>query len=120
MAKKEITSRPGLFGTTNHYDSKGRKIGESRPGMFGTTNHYDANGRKIGSSSPGLFGSTSHRDANGRQVGSTRTLGAASSAEAICAVSGKKALHSSKHNICTRRFFMRRKPPWMGCTLIHE
>ena len=26
MAKKEITSRPGLFGTTNHYDSRGKKI----------------------------------------------------------------------------------------------
>ena len=47
MAKKEITSRPGMFGTTNHYDSRGRKVGESRPGLFGTTNHYDANGKKI-------------------------------------------------------------------------
>ena len=58
MAKKEITSRPGLFGTTSHYDSRGRQVGESRPGLFGTTNHYDANGKKVGSSSPGLFGST--------------------------------------------------------------
>ena len=48
MAKKEITSRPGLFGTTNHYDSRGRKVGESRPGLFGTTNHYDATGWKVG------------------------------------------------------------------------
>ena len=46
MAKKEITSRPGLFGTTNHYDSRGRKVGESRPGLFGTVNHYDAKGKK--------------------------------------------------------------------------
>lgn len=46
MAKKEISSRPGLFGTTNHYDSNGKKIGESRPGLFGTTNHYDSKGRK--------------------------------------------------------------------------
>lgn len=36
MAKKEITSRPGLFGTTVHYDSNGRKVGESRPGLFGS------------------------------------------------------------------------------------
>ena len=26
MAKKEITSRPGWFGTTVHYDSNGRKV----------------------------------------------------------------------------------------------
>lgn len=30
MAKKEGYSRPGLFGTINHYDAKGHKIGESR------------------------------------------------------------------------------------------
>ena len=33
MAKKEtqkIKSRPGLFGTTIHYDEKGRKISEDR------------------------------------------------------------------------------------------
>jgi len=41
MAKKEITSRPGFFGTTNHYDSNGRKVGKSRPGLFGGTVHYD-------------------------------------------------------------------------------
>lgn len=48
MAKKEITSRPGIFGTTNHYDSKGHKVGESRPGLFGTVHHYDAKGKKVG------------------------------------------------------------------------
>lgn len=37
MAKDKITSRPGWFGTTEHFDSKGRKIGESRPGLFGST-----------------------------------------------------------------------------------
>ena len=36
MVKKEITSHPGLFGTVNHCDSKGRKAGESRPGFFGS------------------------------------------------------------------------------------
>lgn len=50
MAKNKISSRPGLFGTVNHYDSKGKKIGESRPGILGGTNHYDAQGRKVGSS----------------------------------------------------------------------
>ena len=43
---KKITSRTGLFGTTVHYDEKGRKIGESRPGFFGGEVHYDAKGRK--------------------------------------------------------------------------
>ena len=48
MAKKEtqkIKSRPGLFGTTIHYDEKGRKIGESRLGFFGATIHTDAKGK---------------------------------------------------------------------------
>lgn len=31
MAKKGY-SRQGLFGTINHYDSNGKKVGESRPG----------------------------------------------------------------------------------------
>ena len=56
MAKK-ITSRPGFFGTVNHYDEKGKKIGESRPGLFGTTNHYDSRGQKVGSSNAGVFAS---------------------------------------------------------------
>ena len=46
MAKK-VTSRPGLFGSTIHYDERGRKIGESRPGFFGDTVHYDAKGKKF-------------------------------------------------------------------------
>lgn len=47
---KKITSRTGLFGTTVHYDEKGRKIGESRQGFFGGEVHYDAKGRKVGES----------------------------------------------------------------------
>ena len=73
MAKKEITSRPGLFGTVNHYDSKGHKIGESRPGFFGTTNHYDAKGHKVGSSMTGSFGNTTHWDTKGHKVGSSQS-----------------------------------------------
>ena len=42
MSKKDGYSRPGLFGSINHYDSKGHKIGESRPGVFGGMNHYDS------------------------------------------------------------------------------
>ena len=49
MSKEKITSRRGWMGTIEHYDSKGRKIGESRPGFFGT-NHYDSKGRSAGKS----------------------------------------------------------------------
>ena len=38
--KKEGYSRPGFFGTINHYDASGKKVGESRPGFFGA--HGDA------------------------------------------------------------------------------
>ena len=34
MSKKDGYSRPGLFGSINHYDSKGHKIGESRQGSL--------------------------------------------------------------------------------------
>lgn len=74
MAKKnnnKVTSRPGLFGTTNHYDSKGKKIGESRPGFFGSTNHYDVKGKKIGSSQKGAFGRSVHYDNKGYKTGTS-------------------------------------------------
>lgn len=67
----KVTSRPGLFGTTNHYDSRGKKIGESRPGFFGSTNHYDAKGKKIGSSQKGAFGRSVHYDNKGHKTGSS-------------------------------------------------
>ena len=35
MNKKGYSS-PGLFGSMNHYDASGKKIGESRPGLFGS------------------------------------------------------------------------------------
>ena len=54
MAKK-INSRPGLFGSTIHYDERGHKVGESRPGIFGDIVHYDARGKKIGESRRGMF-----------------------------------------------------------------
>ena len=38
MAKKKFTSRPGLFGSTNHYDSSGNKIGESHTSFWGGSN----------------------------------------------------------------------------------
>ena len=56
MAKKQIKSRPGLFGTTNYYDENGKFIGKSRPGLFGGTKIFtDANGAYAGKSRPGLF-----------------------------------------------------------------
>ena len=64
-------SLPGLFGTINHYDEHGKKIGHSDPGLFGGYNNYDANGRKTGHSSPGLFGGYTHYDNHGRKVGSS-------------------------------------------------
>ena len=64
-------SVPGLFGTINHYDEHGRKIGRSEPGIFGGYTNYDANGRKTGHSDPGLFGGYNHYDNNGRKVGSS-------------------------------------------------
>ena len=64
-------SVPGFFGTINHYDEHGRKIGHSDPGLFGGYNNYDANGRKVGHSDPGFFGGYNHYDNNGRKVGSS-------------------------------------------------
>ena len=68
---KKITSRPGLFGTTNHYDSTGKKVGYSRPGAFGTTVHYDADGNRSGRSTPGVFASAVHYDEEGHRIGAT-------------------------------------------------
>lgn len=62
-------STPGLFGSINHYDEHGKKVGHSEPGFFGGYNHYDGNGRKIGHSDPGLFGGYNHYDSGGRRTG---------------------------------------------------
>ena len=40
MSKKGY-SRPGLFGSINHYDEKEHKRGHSNPGLLGGFNHYD-------------------------------------------------------------------------------
>ena len=70
MAKKEITSRPGLFGTTNHYDSRGQKVGSSNAGVFASQVHYDNRGHKVGTSYNGIFG-TNHYDSKGHKTRST-------------------------------------------------
>ena len=68
MAKK-IISRPGFFGSVDHYDERGRKIGSSQVGTF-KTDHYDANGHKVGSSYNGGF-KTDHYDRDGSCIGSS-------------------------------------------------
>lgn len=56
MAKKRITSKPGLFGYIYHYDEKGKCIGKSRPGLIdGSKVHFDATGKRVGTSRPGFF-----------------------------------------------------------------
>lgn len=62
-------SEPGLFGTINHYDEHGKKIGYSEPGLFGGYNTYDAKGNKTGHSDPSLFGGYQHQDAHGNVTG---------------------------------------------------
>lgn len=68
---KDGYSREGLFGTINHYDSKGHKIGESRPGLFGGYNNYDAKGHKVGESRPAFFGGYNEYDSKGHLTGHT-------------------------------------------------
>lgn len=56
MAKKRITSRPGLFGTVYYYDENGNPVGKSRPGLLeGTRVYTDQNGRYAGKSRPGFL-----------------------------------------------------------------
>ncbi len=68
MSKKG-SSRPGLFGTINHYDEDGKKTGHSRPGLFGGYSHYDEEGKKTGYSNKGLFGGYNHYDNDGNRTG---------------------------------------------------
>lgn len=70
MAKKEITSRPGMFGIVHHYDAKGKKVGSSTTGGFGRTTHYDAKGHRVGSSQAGSF-TTNHYNSRGHRIGKT-------------------------------------------------
>ena len=49
---KKITSRTGLFGTTVHYDEKGRKIERAVRASSGGEVHYNAKGRREGRASP--------------------------------------------------------------------
>lgn len=56
MAKKRITSKPGLFGIINNYDEDGKLIAKSRPGLIkGTRVYTDPNGKQIAKSRPGVL-----------------------------------------------------------------
>ena len=66
---KKIKSRPGLFGSTVHYNERGQKVGTSYKGAF-KTDHYDAKGKKVGSTYHGSF-KDGHYDVRGRNVGSS-------------------------------------------------
>lgn len=69
--KKVGCSKPGLFGRYTNYDAEGKKVGRSTPGFFGGYNHYDNQGRKTGHSDPGLFGRYHHKDSSGKRIGSS-------------------------------------------------
>lgn len=66
MRRKQIKSRPGLFGMIYYYDENGNPIGKSRPGLIeGTRVYTDQNGRYAGKSRPGflakeVFADTEH------------------------------------------------------------
>jgi hypothetical protein len=56
MARRNIRSRPGFFGTIYYYEENGNPIGKSRPGLFERTRVYtDQNGRYAGKSRPGFL-----------------------------------------------------------------
>ena len=66
---KKIKSRPGLLGSTVHFNEKGQEVGTSYKGAF-KTDHYDANGKRVGSTYHGSI-KDSHYDTRGRNVGSS-------------------------------------------------
>lgn len=56
MARKQVKSRPGLFGMVYYYDESGNLIGKSRLGLVeGTRVYTDQNGEYAGKSRPGFF-----------------------------------------------------------------
>lgn len=69
MARKRITSRPGLFGTVYYYDESGKPVGKSRPGLFeGTRVYTDQNGRYAGKSRPGFLAKEVFTDADHNHI----------------------------------------------------
>lgn len=75
MAKKHITSRPGLFGTIYYYDENGKPIGKSHPGLFeGTRVYTGQNGRYAGKSRPGFLAKEVFTDADHNHITSYDSL----------------------------------------------
>ena len=68
MAKRRITSRPGLFGYIYHYDENGNYLGKSRPGLWGDRKiHYNENNKHISTSRPGFLAKEVHFDKENRR-----------------------------------------------------
>ena len=75
MAKKRITSRPGLFGTVYYYDENGNPVGKSRPGLLeGTRVYTDQNGKYAGKSRPGFLANEVFTDADYNHITSYEGL----------------------------------------------
>ena len=75
MAKKRITSRPGLFGTVYYYDENGKPVGKSHPGLFeGTRVYIDQNGQYAGKSRPGFLAKEVFTDADHNHITSYEGL----------------------------------------------
>lgn len=75
MAKKRITSRPGLFGTVYYYDENGRPVGKSRPGLLeGTRVYTDQNGRYAGKSRSGFLAKEVFTDTEQNRITSYDSL----------------------------------------------
>lgn len=69
MARRRITSKPGLFGTVYYYDAEGNPIGKSRPGLVGETRVYtDQNGAYVGKSRPGFLAKDVYTDADHNEI----------------------------------------------------
>lgn len=75
MAKKRITSRPGLFGITYYYEN-GKYVGKSRPTLWGERKiYFDAAGNHVGTSRPGFFAEkVYHDEKNQRYISSYKGL----------------------------------------------
>ena len=75
MARKRITSRPGLFGTVYYYDENGKPVGKSRPGLLeGTRVYTDQNGKYAGKSRPGFLAKEVFTDADHNHITSYEDL----------------------------------------------
>ena len=69
MPKKQIKSKPGLFGTVYYYDENGRPIGKSRPGLtHGSRVFLDNDGKSVGKSRRGFLSKEVFTDVDGNRI----------------------------------------------------